>query len=171
MSLTYPCQGAPRGDGLRRGRLRPRDAHRGHEAVAAAGDGGQEAVAVLAVTQRLAERGDVDPEVALLDEGVGPDAGDKLVLADDLARPLDQGDQDVQRPAAERHRLVALEQELPRREQPERPERHARPDGRRPVPVVHATDSRSASVTPGEAQGTLSREAHCRATLPIQAGW
>src|ERR1700681_2730240 len=41
-------------------------------------------VAKLAVTKRLADRGDVDPEAPLLDRYVRPDLIDELLLRDDL---------------------------------------------------------------------------------------
>src|ERR1700680_1706692 len=68
-------------------------------------------VAKLAVTKRLADRGDGDPEAALLHGAVRPDAIDQLLLRNDLTRAVDKIDQNIQRPTAEgKHLTVALEQ-------------------------------------------------------------
>ncbi len=100
------------------------DDDRRHKTVAPAGDVGDVASARMAVTQRPPERRHMDPEVGVLDEGAGPDPGDEIILADQLAGVLDQGDEDVEGAAAEPDRLVALQEELLCRDQMERPERH-----------------------------------------------
>ena len=64
----------------------------------------------------------MDAEVALLDEGVGPDFPHQVVLADQLAARFDQRNQEVEGAAPEPHRLVAFDEQLPRRIEPERPE-------------------------------------------------
>ena len=80
----------------------------------------------------------MDPEVALLDVGVGPDAGNQLVLRHQLAGPLDQHDQDIERAAAEPDRSVGFQQQLLGRKQTEKPERK-RPLGRNDGLLRHFT--------------------------------
>ena len=63
-------------------------------------------VAKLAVTKRLADRGDVDSEAPLLHGDVRPDVIHQLLLCDHLTRTLGKVDQDVERPAAERKHLT-----------------------------------------------------------------
>jgi hypothetical protein len=93
-----------------------RERDRRDEAVAASGNIDQIPVAAA---QRPAQRADLKFEIALLDKGVRPDAGHQLVLADHLARVLDQGDQNIQGAAAETNGLVALEQQPSIREKAE----------------------------------------------------
>ncbi len=62
------------------------------EAIAASRDIDQISVAAA---QGPAQDADLEFEIALLDKGAGPGAGHQLVLADHLAGPLDQGDQDI----------------------------------------------------------------------------
>src|SRR5262249_48045453 len=95
-------------------------------AVAAPRYVGDVALAVAAVAERLAQCRDMDPQGALLDDRVGPGARDQFVLADRLAGAFGQRDQDVQRPAAERQWLFAVEQQPLLREQPERSEDEGR---------------------------------------------
>ena len=118
-----------------RGEARLLDARdRGDKAIAAPGDRRQVAIAAAAVAQRPPQPGDLDLEVAVLDEGVRPDPRHELALADQLAGALDQGDQDLQGAAAQTHRPAGLQQQPSRREQVKRAERdRARGLGGRPV--------------------------------------
>lgn len=84
-----------------------------NKAVSASRDIGQIAIAPTAIAQNFADGGDVDPQVSVLDERVGPDAGNDFFLGDNFPRPLDQGGQDFECPAAEVERLLAFEQKLP----------------------------------------------------------
>ena len=90
-----------------------------NEAIAASRDIGDEALPGLSVAEGAAQGGDMDLQIALFHEGVGPYAVEQLLLAQDLARPLQKGDQDVAGTAAEVHRLIAFEQQLLRGKQPE----------------------------------------------------
>ncbi len=63
----------------------------------------------------------MDPQGALVDDRVGPDAADELVLENRLAGALDQGDQDIERAAAEPQRLPVVKHQLLRGDQPKRP--------------------------------------------------
>ncbi len=107
------------GGRLGAGRRRIQHLDRRYEGVAPAGHIHDVAAAKLAVTQRPAQPGDVDPKVALLDERIRPHAGDQVILADDLPGSTDQGNEDVQGASADRDLLFALEQELLRRQQTE----------------------------------------------------
>ena len=98
-------------------------AYRRDEIVAASRNGGDVAIAALAVAEGAAQRADLDLQVCFFDEGFRPGSGDQLLLADHLAGALDQSGQDVEGAAAEPHRLVALEQEPLRCEEPERAKR------------------------------------------------
>jgi hypothetical protein len=80
------------------------------KAIAAASDIGDEAVAAPAVAQRLAQRGNMDPQRAFVDDGVGPSAGDQLILVNCVAGALNERDKDVQGAAAEAQRFHVLEQ-------------------------------------------------------------
>ena len=64
------------------------------------------AIAKLAVTKRLADRGHVDPNAPFLDRYVRPDVPDELLLCDHLTRTLCEIDQNIQRPTAEGKHLT-----------------------------------------------------------------
>ena len=74
--------------------LRPGQRDRRDEAVAPAGNGRDVAVAPLAIAERSAQRRHMDPKIAFLDEGVGPDPGDQVFLADQLTGALHQHGED-----------------------------------------------------------------------------
>jgi hypothetical protein len=88
------------------GGLRPQ---RRGEAVAAPSHGDDDPRG--AVTERLAQHGHVHPQIGVVDKGVRPHRGDKLGLADDFTRPRGQGQQDIERPAAELDRPLRLQQQ------------------------------------------------------------
>jgi len=114
-----------------------RSRNRRHETIATFRDSGYVAGAGPTITERLPQRSDLCPEIALVDDGVGPGARNQLVLADELTRAVDQGDQDVERATADTKRLVGLKQQLPCGHHAKRPERDgvvsqvSRPDRRR----------------------------------------
>lgn len=91
----------------RRRRVRRAAAHVGHQAVAAAGDGRDVARLLQVVAQQLAQAGHVHAERVLLDHLARPGAGHQLVAPDHAARAHGQGDQQVHRPAAQRHGAAA----------------------------------------------------------------
>src|SRR6185437_13588792 len=62
---------------------------------------GQDEVALPA--ECLAQRRDLHLDVALLDDGARPDAREQLLLGDELAACLDENEQHVERPRAERN--------------------------------------------------------------------
>src|SRR5258708_13540898 len=101
-----------------------RSHHGGDEPIAPTGHGRDVAVALLAVAQRASQGGDLHLEIAFLDEDVGPDPGHQLALADQVAGPLDQRHQNVERPAAETKRPVPLQEETLVWENVEGAERH-----------------------------------------------
>src|SRR6266852_6730373 len=72
------------------------------------------AVAKLAVTKRLPDRGHVDPEAPLLDRYVGPDVIDQFLLCDHLTWAVGKVDQEVQGPATKgQHHTLAPQHPLP----------------------------------------------------------
>lgn len=95
----------------------------GDEAVAASGDVDDEAIPILTVTQRAAQRRHMNSEVGGLNENVGPNASHQVLLADQLSVAFKQSNQDVQSATSERHRLVAFQQKQLRSEQAKRSER------------------------------------------------
>ena len=64
----------------------------------------------------------MDPQGAVVDDRIGPGAGDQLFLGDRFAGVLDQCDQNVERTTTEAQRLPIVEQHSLRRDQPERSE-------------------------------------------------
>jgi len=87
-----------------------------HERVAPSLDVCDVSVAKLAVSKRLADRGNVDSEAPLLYGYVRPDVIDELLLRDDLTRAIGKIDQNIQRPTAEgKHLAVAPEHPLANR--------------------------------------------------------
>src|SRR3984893_14132455 len=64
----------------------------------------------------------MDPQSPLVHDGVGPGAGDQLILSDRLAGAFNKRYKDVQGPAAEAQRFPVLEQHALSRYQAERPE-------------------------------------------------
>ena len=64
-------------------------------------------VAELAIPEGLADEGHVNPEGHLFYEDVRPDVTNKFLLCDDLAGPIGEIDQNIQRPAAERKHHTA----------------------------------------------------------------
>ena len=81
-----------------------------NEAVAAAGNIADVALAGLAIAKGAAQGRHVNPEIALFDEDVGPDPLQQLLLADDLALLLDESQQNVAGAAADADRLAGVEQ-------------------------------------------------------------
>ena len=82
---------AERGSVRRRSGLLPLLApDRRDKVVAAARDVGDEAVATPSVAERLAHRSDMDPQGSLVDDRVGPGAGDELILVNCIAGALNE---------------------------------------------------------------------------------
>jgi hypothetical protein len=77
----------------------------------------------LAVAEGAAQGAHLNLQVRFFDECLRPGSGDQLLFADHLAGAFDQSSQDVKSPAAEPHRLVALEQEPLRCKEPVRAKR------------------------------------------------
>src|SRR5882672_10287712 len=80
--------------------------HGADERIAPSLDVCDVSIARFAVTKRLADRGDADPDAPLLDGHTGPDVIDQLLLRDDLAWAVGKIDQNIQRPIAEAKRLT-----------------------------------------------------------------
>src|SRR5690242_5649571 len=84
----------------------------------------QVAAAILPVPQRPPQGGDLEFQVAFDDMRAGPNAGDQLLLGEQLTRSFKQRDEEVKGAAAHRNGLTRLEQEPLAGQQAERPERH-----------------------------------------------
>ena len=67
------------------------------------------ALALLAIAQRPAQRGDVHPQVDLFDHTVRPHAGDQLLLADDATGVFDQHLQNIEGAAAHAQWSIPVE--------------------------------------------------------------
>jgi hypothetical protein len=76
--------------------------YRGDKRIPSALDIHDIAVAKLAVTKCLADCGHVDPEASLRDGYVRPNVINELVFRYDLARTLDEIDQNIERSPAQR---------------------------------------------------------------------
>ena len=108
-----PGERAERQDGEAAGCFR-RGPHCPQEPVAAPRHGLDPGLPVGLVAQGLAQDRDVDAEVGLLDERVGPHATEELLLRDDLARVADEDGEQVDRLRGHLEELVAPEDEPPR---------------------------------------------------------
>ncbi len=103
-------------------RSRLRD-NRGDEAIAAAGHGLDPAVAAGNLAEDLAQRRDLNREVALLDRLAGPRGFDQRVLRNECPGPFHQRPQQGERPPTERQGLASAEQQVVLGVQAKRPER------------------------------------------------
>jgi hypothetical protein len=102
--------------------LPPGDGDRRNEAVAAPGNVGDIAPAGLAIAESTAQRCDVNPKTGFLDEGVRPDPGEQLLFAQQLARPFDEGHEDIARAASEMDGRFAFKKLASPHKQTEGPE-------------------------------------------------
>ena len=91
-------------------------AGRWNQAIASSGDGFDVASVTNSVAERLAHPGNGNPQAAVLYRGVRPGMGKQFRLADNIAPPLGQQDQDIDRPGAELDRFAVPEQKPPARE-------------------------------------------------------
>ena len=85
---------------------------RRHETIAASRNGGDVPAVRLALAQRATQCAGIGLEIALFDNGVGPNARCQLVLADQLSRSLHQRSQDLQGAAAETNERFAFQQQM-----------------------------------------------------------
>jgi hypothetical protein len=79
--------------------------HRCDKGVTPAGVVGDPAPARAAVAKRLAQRRDMNPERTVVDDRIGPRAGDELIPVYRLAGAFDERDQDIESAAAEPQRF------------------------------------------------------------------
>jgi len=96
-----------------------RFANRRNEAIAAPRHGQDKTPLVRAFAERLAQRRDVDGQVAFFHDGVGPEQPDQLVFLQHLPAPFDQGQQQINRFGRQRHNLAVTQQYTPARVQAE----------------------------------------------------
>ena len=98
------------------------DGYRRDEAVAAAGNVRDVAIARVPIAQGATERGNVNPEIAVLDERIGPDATHQLLIAQQLTGAFNERYQDLAGAAAQVNGRVAIEKQLSRWKESEGPE-------------------------------------------------
>jgi len=96
---------------------------RGNEIVATSRNSDDITLAALPVTESAAQSADLNLQICLFDESLGPSSGDQLFLGAHLANAFDQSRQDVKGAAAQPYRLLAFQQEPSRRKQAERAKR------------------------------------------------
>src|SRR5262245_40094022 len=99
--------------------VRPDDDWR-YKGIAAPCDGRDVSLAGPTITQAAAQRADLNFEVALFDDGVRPYLGYQFGLTDELAVPVDQSDQEIERPTADTDRQVTVQKQPSGRKQPKR---------------------------------------------------
>jgi hypothetical protein len=92
------------------------------EPIASAGNSRDVLGILLRVAQRAPKKTDVDLQVARVDERVGPDRRDQLVLADQFTAAPRQDGEDIQCARANPDGNVVAQQQLSRRDQSEAPE-------------------------------------------------
>jgi len=93
----------------RRSPCRLLKAHRGNKIIAAPGNRDDVAAATLAIAEGAAQGANLDLEIRFVDEGLRPDPGNQLVLADNFAGAFDEGGQNIKGRVAEPQRLIALQ--------------------------------------------------------------
>jgi hypothetical protein len=96
--------------------------HRCDKGIASAGIVDDVALALAAIAERPAQRRDVDPQGALVDNRIGPGASDEMLPRERLAGMFDKRDQDVERAAAQAQRLSVVEHRPLCGDQPKRSE-------------------------------------------------
>src|SRR5262249_11727523 len=107
-------------------------------AIAASRDGRDIPRAGLPIAQGSSKCRNVDFEIALFNDDVGPRASHEFAFGDKLARTLDQCGQDLKGTTAEANESFSLQQELLRRKVPERAERKSTLGGLC-RPIVHSS--------------------------------
>jgi len=108
------------------GQIRNFDAPRvdpSHELISASDDRRDKGRLGMGIVQRPAQAADMDLQVAVIDEDVGPSERYQSVFADLLSRPQHQQVENVQRPATQLHGPVLPQENPLARNKPERSER------------------------------------------------
>jgi hypothetical protein len=93
-------------------RLLIADIDRCYEAIATSRNISHVSPAGLPVPQGSPQPSNLNPQIAFLDDGIGPDPAEELVLADKFARTLDEYSQNLERAAAQAYRGATFEQKL-----------------------------------------------------------
>jgi hypothetical protein len=65
----------------------------------------------VTLAEHFAQARDVNPKRRFVDDGVGPHACEQVFLRDDLTRPIDECEQDVEGATADAERLVAVQEQ------------------------------------------------------------
>src|SRR6185437_2839322 len=81
------------------------------KAIASSGHVRDIAGIVPTISERFAERCDMDVQIGVFNSHIGPNSRDQLLMADDLSSLLDKRDQKIQRPTADCDRLAVLLQQ------------------------------------------------------------
>jgi hypothetical protein len=80
-----------------------------YEAVATSRNISHVSPAGLPVPQSSSQPGNLNSQVAFLDDSIGPDPAEELVLADKFTRTLNEYSQDLECTAAEAYRRAAFQ--------------------------------------------------------------
>jgi hypothetical protein len=117
------------------------DGYRRDEAVAAARNVRDVAIARLAIAQGAAHRGNVNPEIAVLDERIGPDATHQLLVAQELTGAFNERYENLASTTAQVNGPVAIEKQLSSWEESEGPKGYLahRMTGHHVVPSIPTT--------------------------------
>src|SRR5271165_6262351 len=106
-----------------------RERDRCDKSVAPSRSGREIPGATLAVAERSAQRRNLDLEITFLDVGMRPDAGDQVILGNELARPIEQCKEDIEGAAAQANGLARVQQQPLCRQQGKGPNKIAREAG------------------------------------------
>src|SRR5271170_1678211 len=96
----------------RQNRWLPRLQNRSDEFISAAGNIHQVSIAVATVTQRSAQRSNMNLEIGFFDYGVRPNPSDQFPFTDHLPWSLDQDGQDFHCATSKANWLVRFQQHL-----------------------------------------------------------
>ena len=96
-----------------------RERDRCNKSVAPSGIGRDIPNATLAVAEHPAQRRHLDLKITFIDVGMRPDAGDQLILGDELARPIEQCNEGIEGAAAQANGLARVQQKPLCRQQAE----------------------------------------------------
>jgi hypothetical protein len=95
------------------------ESDRRNKSVAPPGIGRDIPSGTFAVAEHSAQRCHLDLKITLVDVGMRPDAGDQLILCDDLAGPIEQCNEDIEGAAAQANGIARVQQEPLCRQQAE----------------------------------------------------
>jgi hypothetical protein len=94
--------------GLTRGRVHA--AYRSYERISSTGNIDDVAAFLISIAEDLSQGSDMDAQVAVFDESIGPRVLYEFVFANDFAGTFREGNQQVERPTAQAHRATVLKE-------------------------------------------------------------